>query len=444
MLGAGCSHEPPTSLPLGAELAQQCHDKLVADGILPPGACQDPTDLPALAELVMEVTGHQQALVDRFPRGRFLSPEPNVGYRLAAALMVEGEVATILTLNFDRAAAIALGNIGAEDRVTVIDGPDDLAHLSAANLVFLHRSIQTPNADDLVLRMDQLEETWPLYRWERFAAQRLLGGTVTVFVGLGSPTPVLTQTVRNIVSLLGANALIYAVDPAGDTAFMRELPAQATPCIQMGWSEFVQALERRLLMEHQNALQDAAGTLIRENNWAAEDVPLVCERLVGHGLLVLGELRARWLMRPGSYLPHPTDAAVVRLLADLVVGVAMLSRLSGCVIHHFDRSGVVEFETPQGARRSLLVLSGEGSRPWQSVQGEVDARMPGLRQIGQHVVGTLVAGIRGYSRATVTPEDIVDGHNGVDDEDIVQGHTPMTIDVDDVRQHPELAKEILL
>jgi len=65
IVGAGCSHEPPTDLPLAGQCARESHQQLVVDGILGENDCADPSDLSALAKAVVRRTGRQRALVER-------------------------------------------------------------------------------------------------------------------------------------------------------------------------------------------------------------------------------------------------------------------------------------------------------------------------------------------------------------------------------------------
>lgn len=116
MLGAGCSHEEPTSLPLSGHLSEECHRQLVADGILDEDEVEDKSDLSAVAEAVVAKTQSQRELVDRFPLDAFRYAKPNDGYLIMAALLLEGVLADALTLNFDFAPRTALGQLGAGAR----------------------------------------------------------------------------------------------------------------------------------------------------------------------------------------------------------------------------------------------------------------------------------------------------------------------------------------
>ena len=50
VIGAGCSLEEPTGLPLSREVSREIHRMLVADGILDHGECADPDDLSAVTD----------------------------------------------------------------------------------------------------------------------------------------------------------------------------------------------------------------------------------------------------------------------------------------------------------------------------------------------------------------------------------------------------------
>ena len=70
---------------------------------------------------------------------------------IAAALLREGALKSIVSLNFDLGMVSALTYIGSENDVTVITKPADHERMSATNLVYLHRTVDAP-ADEWVLR----------------------------------------------------------------------------------------------------------------------------------------------------------------------------------------------------------------------------------------------------------------------------------------------------
>jgi hypothetical protein len=90
VIGAGCSCEPPTQMPLARELSLEAHRKLVHEGVLNTGECADPTDLASLATLIFRKTGSQAALIRQFPVDKMRTARANEGYRMLIALMLEG------------------------------------------------------------------------------------------------------------------------------------------------------------------------------------------------------------------------------------------------------------------------------------------------------------------------------------------------------------------
>lgn len=96
IIGAGCSFEPPTDLPLSRGLSEDAHARLVADAILAAGDCADPSDLSCVADVVFDKTTHQDALVDRFPLARLRNAAPNDGYLIAVALLREHAICDLL------------------------------------------------------------------------------------------------------------------------------------------------------------------------------------------------------------------------------------------------------------------------------------------------------------------------------------------------------------
>ncbi len=82
--------------------------------MLEPGDCANPWDLSELATAVALKHGSQAALVERLPREKYQFAKANHGYLLAAALMAEGSVAYVVTLNFDLALSHAIAEVQPE------------------------------------------------------------------------------------------------------------------------------------------------------------------------------------------------------------------------------------------------------------------------------------------------------------------------------------------
>ena len=156
--GAGASMEPPTRLRSGGHYAREAHRRLVADGVISPSDCSDPSDLSEVAQVVYDKTGRQLELTSRLPEADWRMAQPNEGHLAAAALLAEGAVRCIVTLNYDLALQHALSQLGLRG-VSVVRGPEDPANIGAKSLVFLHRSVELPH-ETWILTKEALEESW--------------------------------------------------------------------------------------------------------------------------------------------------------------------------------------------------------------------------------------------------------------------------------------------
>jgi hypothetical protein len=200
VVGAGCSHDAPTSLPLSKTLSEDAHQQLVLNGTLEEGECAEPSDLSKLADTVFAKTGSQAALVSVFPRGRLENADTNEGYDLAVALLREHAVADVMTLNFDLSAQHALAGAGAE--VGVITGPNEMPSIGVVNLIHLHRDARA-DPEDWILRTEQIEVAWQ-DGWEQLIATRVMTAPVVIFAGLGTAAAVLVDTLKQSPTGLAA------------------------------------------------------------------------------------------------------------------------------------------------------------------------------------------------------------------------------------------------
>lgn len=440
VLGAGCSHEQPTGLPLAGDLANECYRRLVADHRLPEGTCDDPHDLSAVAEAVVHATGSQRDLVERFPPDRFRQAQPNEGHLIAAALLREGAVTTLMTLNFDLAQGSALAGLGARGDIATIRGPDEHRRISARNLIYLHRNIES-DADDLILRQEQLEAAWR-DGWEEIVTQRVIGGPVTVFAGLGSPSAVLVETTKKILGALGDIAHVYVIDPAepDESSFFAALGLGHDRYIKLGWSEFMHQLAARVTEEHRATMECECEALIDEHGWNPEDVSGVCARLAALGLIGLGRLRARWLLDDTGYAPHPRETALVRVLSDLLIAAGMIERESGTTAR-FDDEGIVEFQGTRQGHVLAMLCSGSGWMRWELLEGKVSFRRQQLERRGRSVRLAIVSGVVG-ERAGIAPPESISGEAETDS--IVFGEAQIQlVTVDELRFDPELIHRLI-
>lgn len=437
VLGAGCSNEEPTSLPLSRELSQACHRQLVDDGSLEEDEVCDECDLSAVAEAVFRKTGSQSALIRKFPPDAFRYAEPNEGYLVMAALFLEGALADTLTLNFDSAARTALGQLGAGERVSTIRGPEDHTQLGTRNFIYLHGDIDSDH-DDIILRPASLESAWR-NRWGRVIAERVLASPVTVFVGLGTPPSVLTDTTHRIHTAINGQASICVVDILApeDSHFTNSLDVGTEDYLRMGWSEFMRTLSQRLVTEHAAAIEQDCHKLIAENSYPAEQVSDLCRRLAEGGIVRLGQLRAAWMLEKGSYLPHEPGISL-RLFAYLVLGVRMVERLSDRRAN-FANDGLVEFRKDNLVTR-VMVCSGRGSMNYARVEAEVSERRKRLIGLGTSFSVALVGSLDSDA-GIATPSDIVTESKP---DDLVTGPSHLRIvSIPQLRANPDLIMEVI-
>jgi hypothetical protein len=88
VLGAGCSVEAPTNMPISSRWSNEVHRRLVADGILLNDECTNPEDLSAVADAVFAKHGSQREIVERLRDSRALElATPNEGYLNAPSLL---------------------------------------------------------------------------------------------------------------------------------------------------------------------------------------------------------------------------------------------------------------------------------------------------------------------------------------------------------------------
>lgn len=427
--GAGVSVESPTNLPLSRECAEDAHRRLLADGVFADGACSDPQDLSAVADAVVAATGQQRELVQRLPREQFVGAQPNVGHLLAAALLRERAISSVLTLNFDLAFTTALAMIGAAQDVAQIRGPGDQGLLASHNLVYLHRTANH-GAEEWILRTEALASEWT-NNWEEAIASRVLTAPVVVFAGLGSPAAVLIDTTTRLRAILQEGVRVYQVDivERDHLAFAAQLELGDGDYIRLGWIEFMCRLSGRVVTEQLDALVRACSAMCDANDWPQEDLQALCESFASEGLLLLGRVRARWLLAESPYLPH--HACDVDHIADLTLAVRTIERVSETSARVQD-DGVVEFWAGAELRSVIAFVSAQGKWRWGALEPRVERARQTWRTRQVDLRKVVVAGVTG-ARNTISPPETIVGLTPAGDI-IRGGSTVQYFTVDDLRQ----------
>jgi hypothetical protein len=439
VLGAGCSVEAPTNIPVSRVCSTEVHRCLVADGILQNGDCGDPEDLSAVADAVFAKRNSQRDVVERLRDQYGLKlATPNDGYLIAAALLCEGAISSVVTLNYDLALSTALSALGANSIVGVVERPEDLAHQKAINLYYLHRNANAADPEHWVLRTAALTVEWKGH-WEAIIANKVLAAPVVLFAGLGTPVAVLIESTKLLRAALPPVTKLYLADP-GDMAsskFFQALGLDAAHFIPSGWGALMEALSSRLLEEQIARLGQAALHKIQEDHLANEDIAQLLSALQARGIVRVGKHRAHWLLYDRPY--RVFEENVLGLLADLLLALATMARVSGAEVVILE-DGRVEFKRNGRTVASFIVASGSGHRGRTAVEAEV------LKRRWKYVQSPTAALVGGTSASWTTaptpPTDIVGGE--VSKDDLVRGPTALPLfHISDLRDNHALIQEVV-
>lgn len=440
IVGAGCSIEWPTSIPSAATCSEQCHARLVADGVLAAGDCATPSDLSSLADAVFQKTGGEQRLLaEQLSQNYHLqTATPNEGHLLAAALLCERAIASVVTLNFDLALSSAISQLGVGDAVGIIDGPDDLPEQKPINLYYLHRNV-TANPETWILRTAALKTEWQ-GRWESVVVAKVLSTPVVVFAGLGSPADVLIESAKLIQKAIPTGSKSYQVD-SGDhekSDFFKALGLDPSAFIQLPWCDFMVELAQRLVLEHTSRLKDSADKIVEREDLTPEDTTALLDRFQRIGLLLLGGLRASWLLHENPYCPDSPFAR--ELIADLVLAAAMVARVAGVVASPAE-DGIVEFQRGDRIVASHVFVSGRGTRGRIAIETALLARHRRFRGKATPPTGAVIAGTRDNVTSPISaPSDVLFGEPT---DSIVVGPSALRIfHVESLRADPSLCNQL--
>jgi hypothetical protein len=442
VIGAGCSFEAPTGLPLSRTVSCEINRLLVQDGVLVDGDCADPDDLSLVTDAVFAKTHSQEDVVRRFlDRYDLKLATPNHGYRIAAALLYEGAISSVVTLNFDLALSTALGELGAGATVGVVEGPQDLPHQRTVNVYYLHRNANAADPELWVLRTATLETQWRDH-WEGIIANRVLAAPVVVFAGLGTPVAVLVESTRLLRNALPGTTSLFHVDPGNreDSRFSVELEIDAAKYIQCGWGDLMDQLSRRVAIEQAAQVRAAVTHKVHDDGIQDEDVTGLLDRLQSLGLVKLGKLRSHWLLHNKPYCPVETDAPPI--MADFLLALGMITRLSGTTAMIAD-DGIVEFLRDERIVGVYLIASGRGHRTRAGIEARIGQNRFEHQGRAAAPSGVLIGGTSdGWGASPTPPRDIVNGDDrGVD---LVEG--PMAtpcIHIGELRGNQDLIRELV-
>lgn len=432
VLGAGCSVEPPTGIQVSEACSLEVHRRLVADGILDKTDCASPGDLSAVADAVFAKCGSQRAVVERLRDSFDMKlATPNEGYRIAAALLCEGAVSSVVTLNYDLALTNALTELGAPRWIEIIERPEDLDRQKRTNVYYLHRNVNAEDPETWVLRTKALEEEWKEH-WEQIIAMRVLTAAVVLFAGIGTPVAVLVESTKLLCASLPPSRHLFVAAP-GDLSqsnFFQNLDIDESCFIRSPWGDLMAELSDRLLQEHVEQLNRAAARKTKEDSLPYEDISQELAALRQMGIVRLGNLRARWLLYEKPY--RTIEESIVGLLADLLLAIASIARISGATPFILD-DGCVEYRRQDRTVVCFIVVSGSGYRGKCAIEAEVHGRR--LKYL-HNPTAVLVAGTSAsWGDPPSPPEDVVFG--GAAHQDLIRGATVLSyFHVDELRTDP--------
>ncbi len=436
VLGAGCSFEPPTSLPLAHECSRAAHQRLVDDSVIEEGACADPDSLEDVADVVVATTGSKSALVSRLPRQEFLLATPNRGHDVLAALMAERVVRAALTINFDLAITTALANAGISD-VTTINGAADHEDLGNASVIYLHRNAHAP-AEAWVLTSDEVHKGWE-DSWSQMLAGAVLTAPAVVFIGMGTLVGVLLASARQVREAVPHTDSVFQVDPVPreESRTFEVLRPGEDNYIQMEWSSFAVELGDRVNRHHLSELVVSCEALASDNDWGEIDVQHVKDGLAAAGLLAFGSARARWFLADGEYL------AWREIRPDWIAGLVIAiekSRVELAAEIGLSKDGTILFTQGDRTLGAVGYLHGQASMWWSQLHSKLSHRQARMDDQQETAQAFVVAGVEGRPPDQFsTPNDIVAQSEPVDVMAPVAD--PLWLSVDQLREEPELLRQ---
>ena len=434
--------ENPTGIPSAATCSHEVLQSLVADGVLSATDCtgDDIYDLSRVADAVYGRQGVQRPVVDRLSsRYNFKTATPNEGYLIAAALLAEGVVYSVVTLNFDLAMTAALMQLGVGHAIGIIESPADLPQQQAHNVFYLHRNANAADPETWVLRSATLQSEWKGH-WEPIIASKVLSSPIVVFAGLGTPVSVLVETTSLIRTSLSTTTF-FQVDPidksASKTFAALNIPDSAY--VQMTWCAFMSELAPRVVKEVRLQLAKAITAKAKNDNLREEDPADILDRLEVLGLVRIGMLRATWLLHNKPYCPDNHTARA--LLADIALAVCMIARERG-VRATIAEDGLIDFERDGRVIASYVIASGSGHHGRAAIEAELRSKRHLFDRRRFRPQGALIAGTSDFAAPPPSPPaDLLQGNR---ENDIVVGATflPMT-HIHELRLNPAQIAQVV-
>jgi hypothetical protein len=178
----------------------------------------------------------------------------------------------------------------------------------------------------------------------------------------------------------------------------------------------MEELSQRLMKEQVARLATAIEQKVVEDSLPRENVDDLLSRLESLGLVKFGKLRSHFLLHDKTYCPAEQYAP--GLIADLLLALAMISRVSGAV-GSIAEDGIIEFMRDGRPLSSYIVSSGLGFRSRWAIEAAVKPTLKRYRSRPVQPCGVIVGGTSDPFPTTLAPpKDIVRGNEA---EDVVAG-----------------------
>ena len=252
-----------------------------------------------------------------------------------------------------------------------------------------------------------------------------------VFAGLGSPAPVLTESVTRIRRIVPDTLNVYLVDPDDKPAFSDLLSLPEGNTVQLTWCEFMTQLAKRLVSECCEAIRDAARQLCAEPGQTIEDGRFqdLVKCLQEAGLRTLGTMRAVWLATSASdpYYPDLEHSRVPMAQLLLALGEILVDPTQELKVMKDGRIRVSNERKRQGF---VMGLHGVGLKSWAYAPRLLDEVTKGMSDPPDVVLAT---GFTGPSIEDLSPPESVVRDSDADDI-VAATLTPRLFDIDVIRE----------
>lgn len=368
VIGAGCSLDPPTNLPTGRDAARQAYQSLVANGVVQVGAGIDSGDLTSVADAAFSKTGSNEAIVDALNPARFANASPNRGHEIAAALLMEGCLRDVLTINYDLAMSSALTKLGAGASVGNILSESHHNRLIARNVIYVNGSAYS-SPQEWILTTDQLETAWQ-GNWAQLITERATLSPIVLFAGLGSSAAVLSSAAQRVRGAIPSGVFLCFVNPSQfqDCLLAHEMGITTADYVKMNWLDLMDTLGKRLCTEQLQKIESALQTVVPEDPLRTEVSNAFLRLRERFDLLLIGKIRADWLLEAQQY--RPEAEAETSLLAVLISALSIIiNRLNAEILIEAD--GRVRLIVGGNSEILILIGSGRGFRRFGAVRSRL-------------------------------------------------------------------------